>query len=96
MNKKQSKGITISRGNVNKNVDPVTGKGENAEQTPVPAPAPAVDRSFAQQSPVVTPRVVKPKVEASKTDQMNAVGRNSTTGKPIPQEPDDDLKSETE
>ena len=92
-NKKQAKGITISRGSVNKNVDPVTGKGETAEQSN-PQAQPIVDRSFAQQNPIVSPRLVKPKADASKTDQVSAIAKNSVAGKPAPMPQDDSAEDE--
>ncbi len=59
--------ITISKGNDQpRKVDPESGK---------------VDRSFAQPNPTLPAPKVEPKAHASAQDEIDAVNKNSTTGR---------------
>jgi len=86
--KRPNNDITISRSGTNKSVDPVNGKstiaGPGAESVAQP------ERSFAQPSPMVTPKVVTPKAYGSEQDQREALTKNSTLGKALPDAPQDE------
>ncbi len=71
-----SNDITISRSSTPKLVDPATGKSTIAGAE-VPLEPKAPERSFAQPSPVVPPKVVNPKAHGSDDDEKDALKRNS-------------------
>ena len=80
--KKPSTDITISRSSTSKIVDPVTGKSVSPENQPP-------ERSFAQPSPIVPPKVVTPKAYGSEKDQKEALLKNSVLKK-LPKVGDDE------
>jgi hypothetical protein len=90
--KRPNNDITISRSGTNKSVDPVNGKSTIAGPGAEPAAQP--ERSFAQPSPMVTPKVVTPKAHGSERDEKEALAKNSTLGKIPPSAPEDETTSE--
>lgn len=74
-NEKPSNRVTISKGSETppRKVNPDTGE---------------TDRSFAQPSPSMPPREVKPKAHASVEDEIEALNSNSTQGNTYSQEED--------
>ena len=84
MGKRPNNDITISRSTTAKSVDPVTGKSTIAGPGATP-PVPAMpERSFAQPSPVVSPKVINPKAHGSEKDQKEAVEKNLKAKKQLP------------
>lgn len=81
--KRPNNDITISRSSTNKSVDPVSGKSTIAGPGTADAvrAEPAPERSFAQPSPVVSPKVINPKAHSSEKDEKDALKKNSTLKK---------------
>ncbi len=69
--------ITVSRSSTPKTVNPETGKSVVAGSEPVTPEVVQPQRSFAQPSPVVEPKVLTPKAHASEIDEKEALKKNS-------------------